>query len=375
VGFSGKIEDFSVVEIMQYIHASGKSGTLIFSRGGDEGRVYFRKGNIHRVALPGMTNIGEVLLERMRITPSQLQMAVRVQKASGGRKLLGRILEEMKAIDHAALREAVFRQAQEVIGRLVTWEEGDFGFELSSGESPDDIAVNLDDLIPLAEIDTEFILLEAMRIFDEGRHRETEARKPGAGSALTRELLSGPHAGRSPEISDDSPLLVSLLKQMLAEGRKNGQALSVNFLKVLKDYLDRAVLFLVRKDALLGVGAYGRTRDEKPLDAAVKNIEIPLEADCLPRSCIGGRIIFHGPPPGEEPWIRTLYGRIGAPRSPEVVILPLVGLERVIGLVYGDNGGEERPIKHLELMEVIAGVTGIIFENAFLRKQIKRNVQ
>ncbi len=63
---------------------------------------------------------------------------------------------------------------------------------------------------------------------------------------------------------------------------------------------------------------------------------------------------------------------LGPPEKDEVVVFPVAGSERVIAVVYADNGDTPRPLRDVDLLEVAAEQVGIAFENELLRRQLAR---
>jgi len=60
---------------------------------------------------------------------------------------------------------------------------------------------------------------------------------------------------------------------------------------------------------------------------------------------------------------------VGRPRSGECAIFPVMGGQRVIALVYADNGHSNRAIEELDILELAAAQAGLAFENELLRRQ------
>ena len=56
-------------------------------------------------------------------------------------------------------------------------------------------------------------------------------------------------------------------------------------------------------------------------------------------------------------------------RSGECAIFPVMGGQRVIALVYADNGPSNRAIEELDILELAAAQAGLAFENELLRRQ------
>ena len=59
---------------------------------------------------------------------------------------------------------------------------------------------------------------------------------------------------------------------------------------------------------------------------------------------------------------------IDRPRSGEIAVLPVPGSERVIAVIYLDNGARDRPVGDIEIFELAAFQLGLALENEFLRR-------
>ena len=62
---------------------------------------------------------------------------------------------------------------------------------------------------------------------------------------------------------------------------------------------------------------------------------------------------------------------MGRPRNGQTVVFPVLGSERVISVVYTDNGSSNRAIEDIELLELATAQVGVAFENELLRRQIE----
>ena len=60
---------------------------------------------------------------------------------------------------------------------------------------------------------------------------------------------------------------------------------------------------------------------------------------------------------------------VGKPRSGQCAVFPVLGGQRVIALVYADNGPSNRAIEELDILELAAAQAGLAFENEMLRRQ------
>jgi len=168
MSLSGKIEDFSVLELFQFIHSTQKTGILNFQRKDENAvQISFQEGHIIRPSAPTMMKIGHWLLHQGHITQDALDHALRHQATSKPKRPLGMVLKEMGHVTHETIRDAVIYQIEEVIQNLLTWKHGTFHFDAQDTKTPDQILLMLEDLVLPEEVNTEFLLLEAVRKFDE----------------------------------------------------------------------------------------------------------------------------------------------------------------------------------------------------------------
>ncbi len=64
---------------------------------------------------------------------------------------------------------------------------------------------------------------------------------------------------------------------------------------------------------------------------------------------------------------------IGRPQTGQVVVFPVLGAQRVISVIYTDNGDRDIPIEDIDILELATAQVGMAFENELLRRQISQN--
>jgi GAF domain-containing protein len=146
--------------------------------------------------------------------------------------------------------------------------------------------------------------------------------------------------------------------------------MALNLMHIISESVDRAVLFLVRKSDLLALGAFGFASDGRPLAEATRGLNLPTrEVNVLTRCLADGQprsLSFeHANLPPE------FANLIGRPHNGQIVVFPVMGSERVISVVYTDNGSNARAIEDIELLELATAQVGVAFENELLRRQIE----
>ncbi len=155
----GRIERFTLPEILQLIASSRKTGTLGIQKDDSIVMVYFKDGSVIYGYGPRQTfHLGQLLKERGVITEQQLEHAVNIQAKSENSKRLGEILISREYIDRADLEQVVKDQVEELLYSLLSWESGSFKFYDNQFPTEEEITVS---------ISVENVILEGLRRIDE----------------------------------------------------------------------------------------------------------------------------------------------------------------------------------------------------------------
>ncbi|GAC1341834.1 MAG: hypothetical protein NVSMB23_13930 [Myxococcales bacterium] len=574
MSLSGNLEDVSVADALQFIHLGGRTGTLSLFADGRTAEIGFHQGRIVNAWGPQSKRLGDLLVDAGSIDAATLAGALKLQESETPRRSLGQILVSINAIAADAMYRAVEQQIERTVYDLVTWTQGTFQFALDDLKPIDDIAVFPGDIVRHLNLDTQMVLLDALRIFDE-RNRDAAAGDPAPAKeepkpppateaqaeVLTERILVAPvhpeGADEPPSEPDfaaildevsalsssegapgrgsqgkgpgDSPgvagprlpaalaaardsgaalaaaaldaepgtrprlqvvtqdrVLAEKLVQLLAEevnvsrqtlreagtpppgepppmvlidlrgggvaieaiealtrarpraallavidpgvplarafdagvisavpaelsvilaayrsilrqrgdqaaGSARSEKVNANFAKlrrivgdlrsglisttislslmnIISESVERAVLFLVRRDAMVALGAFGSNAAGAPLAQLTRGLHLPLE---------GRSALTAGLADGQVRSIRFDEARfppafadlVGAPRTGQCAIFPVLGGQRVVAMVYADNGPSSRQIEEIDILELAAAQAGLAFENELLRRQ------
>lgn len=532
MAISGSLEDVSVADVMQFIHLGRRTGTLLLRRDSERGMIGFHRGKLVSAGSPNTPKLGDLLRRADLVSGDELDEAVHLQDTEPEHRTLGQILISMEALDSEDLRRVVSSQIEQTITELVGWERGSFEFAVDDLRPVDDIALYPGDVIPDADINTQMVLLEAARIFDE-RNRDNGGTEdthpaagaeapdhPGAGAAEAfAETAEGtpaasavaepeePYApaGERPEevgvhrvqivTSDpgltagvdralppgfasmepvglgmagkafpghEPPIVLLDLRQdqdevtveELARLRRTrpgtplvalaepGAALgkiyeagamavlppeveaivacvenlarnrrpsalrtgvdpaslgatdsagverlrrvfgdlrsglisatvALNLMHIISESVERAVLFLVKRDCLSALGAFGVGADGRPLAELTRAMTLPLSGDnALTRSFEGAEVV--GMDFAEAKLPSAFTAVVDPPANGKIVVFPVLGAQRVISVIYTDNGENESPIEDIDILELATAQVGMAFENELLRRQINQ---
>jgi hypothetical protein len=493
MSISGSLADIPVVDLLQFIHMSQRSGTLFMENDRRRAHISFHRGRIASAWGPGSPSVVDRLIALGSIDKCAVEKAEAARKQESPPPSLGQALLAVGGVSSADLREAVGWKIEQTIFELICWTQGTFRVVADEVRGDDEFTFAPGDVIPDVDVDTQAILIEAVRLFDERNRGATgtaELEMPPQGPMSVREpaaLHGKAHAtnriqvvsadtelalllGRSlsthalvthvdlrdagvPAPGEGSPIVVidrrkprenagalgrvhelhprsalialvansdqvsaaieegavaatelgslatccrnlsrsrasvwdgpdsqgnlrsglSRLRRILGDLRSGllSATVSLNLMTIVADSVERAVLFVQQRDALVGLGAFGATHDGRQLAVLTRGMVLSLTPDGLVSRCLTeGRAVsleF-----GTDDLPLELSRVLDAPRSGQGVFFPVLGARRTIGLIYADNGRRVGGIQDVELVELATAQVGLAFENELLRRQVDR---
>ncbi|HEX9669270.1 MAG TPA: DUF4388 domain-containing protein [Thermoanaerobaculia bacterium] len=532
MSISGSLQDVSVADVMQFIHLGRRTGTLVLRRSRERALIGFHLGKLVSAQAPRTPQLGELLVEAGLVEPAALAVAVTAQEQALERRTLGQTLVAGGAIEPQALRNAVVRQIEQAVSEVIAWDRGTFEFAVGDLRPVDDVALYPGDVIPDADINTQMVLLEAARIFDERNRLGGEgsgeaggerrwpgserpavpppATSPAAAAARVRAALAavveeegdeleqlfaaagtrpaveafhlqvvsadrafaarvtgalGEHrdvagaravtlaeAGKVPP-GDPPPIVLLDLRQdgvtlsqvvslrrarpgasvvavvepgmplakvyaagalaaipaeteavvacveNLVESRREAAGgandprsgvarlrrvfgdlrsglisatVALNLMHIISESVERAVLFLVRREQMVALGAFGADREGRSLAELTRGMKLPLDDESV--LSVGYQTGEVQSVPFEDARLPEPFGSlVGRPKNGQVVVFPVLGAQRVISLIYADNGERDDPVEDIDILELATAQVGMAFENELLRRQISQS--
>ncbi|HKV34770.1 MAG TPA: DUF4388 domain-containing protein [Pyrinomonadaceae bacterium] len=157
MAIQGTLKTMSLTDLLQFLAAGRKSGTLKFDRGKVTKQVYFKGGMI----VGSKSNdpreyLGQVLLHYGKVDDGQLKTAREVQRTSGAK--LGEVLVQQGFLTEAEVLEILKTRTLDAIYDLFVWEEGDFEF-YDDDPLPEDLL--------LIEVEPTNVIMEGIYRIDE----------------------------------------------------------------------------------------------------------------------------------------------------------------------------------------------------------------
>lgn len=134
---------------------------------------------------------------------------------------------------------------------------------------------------------------------------------------------------------------------------------------------ERAMTFVVAKSELIAEKSIGISTAKSNGPTAPLLFRIPLEGHSVLQEVVEKGRLYYGQR-SDAALTNLLYKEIGAPRSPKIMIVPLISRGKVIAITYGDFGAKPVSPPQINLLEALAGHAGSILDNALYRKSIEK---
>jgi hypothetical protein len=281
----GDLQTMALPDVLQWITAGRKTGTLHIERGSLQKRIIVRDGNIFSSwSNDPRESLGQFLIRLNLVTEEQLFKALLAQEEQN--ELLGSILLAEGILAEYDLKRALKAKAEETLYDLFLWRSGQFEFR--EGEVPVDIRITYE--TPVTPV-----ILEGIRRVDE--RKRIEEVFPSMATSFRR---TGTEAGNLAEVETQILALVDrgrTITEMSLEIRRSEFETAV----LLFDLYQRGLVEVheIRGQAPPGdpVGtiqgllalAYQRLQ-EKRFDAARKAYEDVLALDRLNQNAKKGLI-------------------------------------------------------------------------------------
>ena len=211
-----------------------------------------------------------------------------------------------------------------------------------------------------------------------GSRRCGAARRRGGGRLLRQhEPLPWPGAS-APASSHEAATRTAFakLRRVVADLRSGvfSATVALNLMNIIAESVERAVLFLVRRESLTALGAFGFNQANRPLGGGHARSHRSISRGTTPWSKRSASAAPSRSPSTRQPLPERLVRLVGSPANEQVVVFPVLGSDRVILVIYTDNGHIDRPIEEIDIIDLAAAEVGIAFENELLRRQLEERL-
>lgn len=162
----GKIQEFSIFSILQFLATYRKSGILEIQDFEENGYIYMTNGKIDAISLPLSDDLlGTRLVAAGALSEDQLKECLLAYNHDESHEPLGVLLLRRGYTDRKTLQDIVNRQTYDQGLQLSNWTAGTFKFVIP--ERPIEFPIT-------PSVDVQELLMEASRRLDEGERPRRE---------------------------------------------------------------------------------------------------------------------------------------------------------------------------------------------------------
>lgn len=175
MSFVGDLEHLPIVDVIQLLHATRKSGTLCLKSTKGESQLVFSDGCI--VSANHSNNsvrIGQILVQMNAISKEELDRSLLEQKNAGSSRipLIASLIESGKIKKEDAFK-GLETLIEMTIVEVLTWTEGTFELDVDTTVVSDEYRYIPEKLKLDLHLNTQNVLMDALRIYDEKKRDGT----------------------------------------------------------------------------------------------------------------------------------------------------------------------------------------------------------
>jgi hypothetical protein len=354
MSLEGYLEDLGISDILQIVSLSKKSGTLTLESNHGRGAITFVDGQVVRAACDQYPEeLGQLLRRCGLVSQEQIDQALNQQRSLKNHKPLGAILADSFQIPSERIDAVVERQIEQIVLTFFSWQDGTFAFDVGDQRNYGSSCVNPLDFMLEKGICPQWLIVK-------GQQDEE------AGAPLDEVSLRQQARQLERRIENED---ISLLRGMLAELDNPflGGGIILLILRYASEIMTRAVIFDVRGRQMVGLGQFGLAGLSAPADEMVRKMRITIEPDSLFGRVLHRQAALRGSL-GSARDERSLLDILGGSAA-EVFLAPLVSENKVVAILFGDNGPDGAPIGCADAFEVFLSQAGLAMEQALSQRE------
>ncbi len=201
MAFTGDLEHLHIVDIIQLLHTTRKSGIFSVTGSKGESKIVFSSGYIVGANhIDNSVRIGTVLVKTGAITIDDLEQALGVMKdaVKSPRPLMATLIQMGRLKREDALR-GLKKLVEMTIVELMSWTKGKFTFDTDAITAYSEGGASSGDMEQDVGVDAQMVLMDALRIFDERERDRAAGKEVPSFEALFADVLPAESAGKTKE--------------------------------------------------------------------------------------------------------------------------------------------------------------------------------
>jgi len=182
------------------------------------------------------------------------------------------------------------------------------------------------------------------------------------------ELTAEERSLQPPSIESPGLYLLKGMLQELASPLLGGGIILLT-LRFASELMNRAVIFDVRDDFIVGLGQFGLDSVTGHADEMVRKMRLRVSDDSLLYQVLTQKVALKTKP-GTGSSDHQLQSQLGGEEASEVFWGPLVSEGKVVAILYGDNLPDKKLIGDVEAFEVFLSQAGMAMEKVLLERRL-----
>lgn len=169
MSFAGDLEHLPIVDVIQLLHSTRKTGTLYLKSDHGESQIVFVDGFIVSANhADNSIRIGQILVDMGLITADDLDQTLSIQQSAGpNRKPLIATLIEGNQLNKEDAYKGLESLIEMSIVEILTWTKGIFRLDVKTTAVSDEYRYLPEILKQEINLNTQSVLMDALRIYDE----------------------------------------------------------------------------------------------------------------------------------------------------------------------------------------------------------------
>ena len=166
MAFTGDLEHLPIVDIIQLVHTTRKSGIFSIKANNAESQIVFRNGSIVSANhIDNRVRIGSVLVKTGVISIDDLKQAMATMKQADKNRLpLLATLVQMGTLKREDAVRGLKKLVEMTIVELMSWTKGTFTFDTDAVVLSSEGGASSDDMEQDVVLDAQMVLMDALRI-------------------------------------------------------------------------------------------------------------------------------------------------------------------------------------------------------------------
>jgi hypothetical protein len=361
----GDLQDIPLADLIQLLANSQKTGILYINTNEGRSAIVFKNGFVVSASKPNLENrLGQLLRKQNDISELDLEMCLKEQVQ--GRRPLGEILLDRLLVTPDQLRAIMRQQVVETVNEIVNQTEGSFSFH-SEAHLPSD----------LVNFDTQHLLLDVAYLQDTyGKSYSDRAEELFSPQRLVGEIEEEMWSSPERALEHSSYPALRLLRELSAELARPRESTEVSLLvlRLAAEFFDRSIFFVISDDYFVACGGFGFPFKMERGHIVQPRVMIPAKATSILKIVYEAMQAYRGELLDGE-WGKELVLKLSGRLPHEVMVFPIICQGKVIALLYGDNGESQRRLGSPELLEILLLQAGMALENSILRERLLQLTQ